>query len=214
MVGVRRTKRLLFLSAILSSLIFIAGIFIGYSLEGARESEVVHNIRQNELDTESFILEQQFLDELGGDKCGILSNRVLELQPALTTIGRQLGKWEDSDFKQEDFDYLKRKYFITEIRYLMLLETLKENCNSNYNVILFFYRIDDDESTRQGYVLDDIVTEGDNVVVLSIDQDYLEEPTIDILKAKYDIDTAPSLIINGRKISGFIPEDDLKDILD
>jgi hypothetical protein len=213
-MGSIKTKNLLIMSAILSTVIFITGLFIGYTLDSVRENVIVDNIKRNELDTESFILEQQFLEELGGDKCNILSNRAIELQPALTTIGRQLGRWHDSDFKQQDFDYLKRKYFITEIRVLMLLETLQESCNSDYNTILFFYKIDDDASIRQGYVLDDLVDEQQNIVVLSIDKDYAsEEPLVDLLISKYNIERAPSLVINGKQLSGFITKENLNVIL-
>jgi len=209
-----KAKKLLIVSAIIATFIFSTGLFLGYALDGFRENEILSNIKQNELDTESFILEQQFLDELGGDKCEILSERALTLQPTLTEIGRQLGRWQNSDFKQDEFNYLKRKYFLTEIRFLMLIETLKQNCNSDYNVIVFFYKIDDDTSKRQGYVLDEITNQNQNVIVLSIDKDYTQEPLIDILKSNYDVIEAPSLVINGDTVSGFIPEEDLIELLD
>ena len=214
MVNAEKTKKLIAVSAITATIIFLTGLFLGYTLDSLRGNEVLDNIKQNELDTESLILEQQFLDELGGDKCEIISNRVLELQPTLTTIGRQLGKWHDADFKQQDFDYLKRKYFITEIRFLMLLENLQKSCNSDYNTILFFYQINDDASTRQGYVLDDLVNQQQNLIVLSIDKNYAEEPLVDILKAKYNINEAPSIVVDGRTVSGFVGEKELKVLLD
>lgn len=209
-------KHLLITSLVLASVIFLAGIALGWTLDHFRVNEVLDTIKQNELDTESYLVEQEFIKNFGGDSCELLSPRVTNLQSQITIIGHQLSKWGESSrsFKQQDFDYLKRKYFILETRAFMLIEGLKDTCGVDYNTILYFYSIDDEESLRQGYVLDELVRKYDNLIVLSIDKDYTDEPLIDVLNSKYEITAAPTIVVNSNvKLEGFIPRAQIESLI-
>ena len=65
--------------------------------------------------------------------------------------------------------------------------------------IIFFYEIDDTVSERQGFVLDEISLDYQGqVIVLSFDKDYTDEPLIPILRDTYQVISAPTIIINNQ----------------
>jgi hypothetical protein len=79
---------------------------------------------------------------------------------------------------------------------------------------LFFYEIDNDLSERQGFVLQEVSKSfEDNVVVLSIDKDYEDEPLVQMLVEKYDIRSAPTTIIDDVKKEGLFYAADLGKVI-
>lgn len=204
----KQKKQLLVTSLIITIVIFSIGFVLGWTLDHFKADDVLTRIKQSELDTESFLVEQQFVDNYGGgDRCTLLTARIDTLQKTIRETGEELSRWDQGNlFNRQDFDYLKRKYVLLEVRFLMLLEDLEQTCGTDYNVIIYFYQIDQDESARQGYVLDGLVRTYDDLIVLSVDKDYLDEPLVELLISKYDITTAPTLIINDKiKLEGFTP---------
>lgn len=201
---VGKRKYLLITAMILTITVFLGGIALGWTLDHYRADELLENIKQSELITESLIVEESFIDHYGGDRCELLSSRVYDLQQQSRVTGKQLSEWGEGDtFQTKDFDYLKRKYILLEIRFFILLNDLKNECNSDYNTILFFYQKDQEQSIQQGFILDELSDNYDNLIVLSIDKDYTDEPLVELLRSKYGITKAPTLIINKVKFEGF-----------
>ncbi len=211
----RYRRHLLLTSAVLATAVFLAGILFGWSLDHFRTTEILTTIKQNELSTESYLVEQQFIDSFGGDKCELLTARVDTLRDSTNQIGKQLACWGGkSTFKEADFDYLKRKYTILEVRFLMLINDLKQECGQDYNIILSFYKIDEDASIRQGYVLDSLNDKYNNtLIILSFDKYYTDEPLIDILATRYGIERTPAIVVNGKVKQGFVPESELDKLI-
>jgi len=197
-------KYLLVTSLILTISVFLGGIFIGWTLDHYRADELLENIKQSELTTESFIVEESFIDHYGGNRCELLNSRVYAMQNLIHTTGEQLSKWGEGDsFQSRDFDYLKRKYIISEIRFFILLDDLQNSCGSDYNTILYFYEKDKDSSAKQGHVLDELSKDYDDLIVLSIDRYYSDEPLVELLVSEYGITVTPTIIINSKiKLEG------------
>ena len=183
----------------LSIMIFTAGLLLGISLDDTKVNDLVANINQNELNTESYSVEKEFLGTFGGDKCSLSSPRVKALSEEIVNIGRLLTKYETTSvFEQSEFNYLKRKYSLLEIKAYSLFTQLKEECNYNYTTILFFYDINDDNSLRQGHVLDALVKINSNIHIFSFDRLFREDPTMETVKIHYNITSSPTLIINNK----------------
>lgn len=202
MVNSKKYKQhLLITSFIVAGVIFLAGIALGWTLDTFKVSTITTALKQNELNTESFLLESQFIENFGGDYCELLNLRIKDLQKNIAQTSEQLSTWgESKKFKESDFDYLKRKYFLLEIKFLFLLQDMTHTCGKNHDVILFFYGIDDSQSMRQGYSLDELRLARDDLIVLSFDKNYVDEPLIKILLTKYGINSAPAVVINGQKV--------------
>ena len=202
MVDTEKYKwHLLLVAFILTVVVFFAGIALGWTIDNFRVNAITTAIKQSELNTESFLLESQFIENFGGDYCQLSNLRIKDLQKNIAETGKRLSTWsETKQINESDFDYLKRKYVLLEIKFLFLLQDASRMCGKSYDTILFFYNIDDGQSLKQGYALDDLKLKKDDIIVLSFDKNYVDEPLINILLTKYSIDSAPAIVINGKNV--------------
>ena len=177
--------RIIVSSLILTILIFAFGILLNYGLDFVRIDTIAGVMRQHELDTTAYLVEQDFTDAFGGNRCDVMNVRIAQLKEEIQQVGADLGSYSSfSFFKKKDYDYLKRKYFLLELRFLTLIQELNNECNRPYVPIIFFYEIDDDESERQGFILSEISQDyTQEVVVLALDKDYQDEPLLPLLVA-------------------------------
>lgn len=196
-------------------LIFAVGILINYGLDFVRISTIAGVISEHELNTAAYMAEQEFTDSFWGNSCEAMNARIAQLKEEIKTVGADLGRYSTfSFFKKKDYDYLKRKYFLLELRFLSLIEQLNKECNRPYIPIIFFYKIDDDVSERQGFILADLSKDYEQqVVVLSIDKDYKDEPLVQLLVAKYNVTTAPTIIFDSQKKEGLSNTEELNAII-
>ncbi|MBW6451134.1 MAG: thioredoxin family protein [DPANN group archaeon] len=194
-------KHMLITSMIITVAIFFAGMLFGIGLDKYRIKEVTNILNQNELDMQSYITEQMFFENLDTNECELIKTSIISLTKTISNIGRKLELYgSKTTFENSEFDYLKRKYFISEIRLYNHITSYRKDCGANYDVLLYFYKIDDELSIRQGYILDDLFLERNNdMTTLSFDIEYKEEPLLDIIKQKYNITQSPAIIINGDK---------------
>ncbi len=217
MVNDKTKKQLLFTSLVLAVAIFSLGIVFGWYLDNMRSNDILEIIQQNELDTESYLVEQQYIESFDKElACEVLENRVPVLNDQLGEVGHKLVYYKGKNvFEKDEFDYLQRKHFILKVRFWNMLSYLKKNCDYEGIVILYFYEENHQESTNQGYALDDLNKEYNySLTILSFDVNYDKEPLIGILKDRYDIETTPTIIYNDKiKTEGFVSVDELKEIL-
>ena len=192
-------KHMIITSGIITVAIFFAGMIFGIALDQYRIKEITSVLNQNDLDLQSYITEQMFFENLNQKECEIIKLSVVELTNSIGEIGQNLERYgSKSTFEKDDFDYLKRKYFISEVRLYNHIINYKETCDAKYDVLLYFYRIDEDRSIRQGYILDDLYLDRKNeMTILSFDIDYENEKLLNIIKHKYNITESPAIIING-----------------
>ena len=80
-----------------------------------------------------------------------------------------------------------------QIKTFVLYYQLKNKCDIEDCVILFYYSRNDPDSFEQGKILDRLV-ENFDVQVFAIERDYA--PELGFLEQYYDIASSPSLIIN------------------
>lgn len=195
-------KHMIVTSGIIVVMIFFAGMLFGMFLDQYRVKEMTSIFRQNELDTESYVAEQGFFNSFGSSDCQLLKTSIIHLSDSMGNIGQKLELYgSKSTFETEEFEYLKRKYFISEVKLYSDINNYKKQCSSNYDVILFFYKINDETSIRQGYILDDIYAERkEKLTILSFDIDYNKDPLLDIIKLKYNITASPAVIVNNNDI--------------
>ncbi len=207
--------RIIVSSLLLTILIFVLGILLNYGLDFVRINTIADVISRHEISTAAYIAEQEFTDSFGGNRCEIMNARIAQLKDEIKTVGADLGSYSAfSFFKKKDYDYLKRKYFLLELRFLALIEQLNRECNRPYIPIIFFYKIDDDPSERQGFILADLSKAYEQqVVVLSIDKDYEDEPLVKLLVAKYNVTTAPTIMFDSQKKEGLIYTKELNDTI-
>lgn len=174
---------------------FIAGIFVGSIISNPESKKIEKMFKENELDTKSFVIEQQLITTFEKANCDILKNRISALSNKLGNIGRQLNNPNlEKEIGSENIRYLKIEYHLLQINTYTLFKKLENSCGEKYNIILFYYGADN-ESIEQGYILDKIVADKD-AKVFAIQHNYAEQ--IAFMERYYQINKTPTLIINFR----------------
>ena len=212
MVEKKYFKHILITSLLFTIFVFIGGVILGWSLNNFRENSFLDNLQNNELDTDSYLIEQDLLSGLPiSERCELSGIRSSVLSGELRELGKLLTVYEEEDILDKStYDYLKRKYFLLEIKTYNILRKLKGDCNLDYDLILFFYDLSDTDSKRQGYVLDALSENKTyDFRIFSLDRSFSEDPLLEVVKKYYNITTSPTLVINENKTDGFTPIDEI-----
>ncbi|MBD3303962.1 hypothetical protein GF343_02365 [Candidatus Woesearchaeota archaeon] len=211
----KKHKNIFVTSLLLTVLIFIAGILMNYGLDFVRINVISDVMLSHELSTESYVIEQEFINTFGGARCDVMAKRISSLKEEIRQVGADLGSYSRfSFFKKRDFDYLKRKYFLLELEFLNHIEKLNRECGRSVVPVIFFYEIDQDDSERQGFILQEVSKNfEDGVVVITLDKDYEDEPLVGLLALKYNVTRAPAIIINDFKRQGLVFDKELSAVI-
>ncbi len=207
-----KRKKALWRALLFTILIFTVGILLNHIFDSFRISIIEDVITVNEIENEAYRAEQFFIDTFGGEKCEVMTARIAKLKQEVRKVGEDLGSYSRfSLFRKNDYDYLKRKYFLLELRFFSIIKKINKECDDPYLPILFFYKIDQDNSEIQGFILQSLSDNYEQeVVVLSIDKEYPDEPLISLLVETYNITATPSLVIDGKTLKGLVSENKLK----
>jgi len=208
-------KKIFGKTLVITTLVFVAGILVGYYIDNLRSGDVFDTLSTSELDAQSYLTEKEFFDKFGKYNCQSSSNRLSSLAKELGEIGYYIVSFEKKNvFKQKDYDYLLRKYFLLQVRTYTLFNEMKENCGSEYDLILFFYDPEDSLSELQGNVLDILVDEKEDLSIFSINFNYDGDVLSENFLLHYKINMTPTLVINeGVKKEGFLGKEEIEELL-
>ncbi|MDO8471491.1 MAG: hypothetical protein Q7S49_02695 [bacterium] len=190
-------------AVIFGTAIFVSNILSQKKLEDVRaiENRVALDILSSE--TQFALLEETSCRDITP---GFLSKE-------LGSIGERLTYAENqTEFNNEDLEYLKRSYFLLEIKDYLLMKRLTEKCGIKPTFILYFYSTKDtcEECQRTGYVLTALRDKYSDLRVYSFDYHFdlgAIDTLVSIYKVKSDL---PALIINGLTYYGFYSIEDLE----
>ena len=192
-------------AVIFGTAIFVSNILSQKKLEDVRviENRVALDILSSE--TQFALLEETSCKDIGP---GFLSKE-------LGTLGEKLTYAEDqTGFDTQDLDYLKRSYFLLEIKDYLLMKRLTERCGIAPTFILYFYSTDKDtceECERMGYVLTALRDKYPDLRVYSFDY-HFDVEAISTLTSIYKVGSElPALIINGEALYGFHSIEELEE---
>jgi hypothetical protein len=202
------------LSILITLLIFLIGLGIGDYITQSKVRWIQNSEREilnsfNEFNQKMVNIEnrQEYCNLSWED----LWKEKVEIGTILAKLEENLGK-DDEEVKEQ-----KKIYNDVQIELKGILESIEENCNYNWTIILFFYTNDDSLeeqklSELQGYVLDSLYHENSNIKILTFDLS-ANTPILEKLRQENKISELPSLVINGKKYSGFKGKEDVKKII-
>lgn len=183
--------------------VYVSNLLGEKKLEDVRaiENRVALDILSSE--TQFALLEETSCKDIGP---GFLSKELGSLGEKLTYAKEVTG------FNTQDLEYLKRSYFLLEIKDYLLMKRLTTKCGVKPTFILYFYSTQDRcaDCEKMGYVLTALRDKYPDLRVYSFDYYYdLEaiKTLISIYKTKPDL---PALIINRETIYGFHTVEELE----
>jgi len=195
----------------IATLIFLLGILLGNYFIKEKLSAI--NEMQDSVRLEVMSMELQnalFQEKPCSDQIIPLEGKLEDITSKITLMENRLGK----DNKQ--VLEIKKYYSLIEINHYLLMKNKKEQCDLDYNLILFFYSNSDNvlESEKQGYVLDNLKGKytSEKVKVYSFDKD-LDLDIITTLISYYNVTTVPTMIINEKKLEGFHEKEEVETLI-
>lgn len=203
-------KNILVISFLITTLIFMGIILVGFVFSDARENRVnqdMSSIITDISDIQDVMLMSNVIGEEG--MCQAFSEIKTEMDENLWQLGMILDNYRiateeftESEFYREN----KRRFNKNQATYYFLFENIKRNCNQTQPTILYFYR-DEEECDRcndQSFVLGDVNDElDDNVSVFPFDFE-LGLVTINALANHYNVTEFPCTVIDGKSHCGVV----------
>ncbi len=195
---VRRFTKHVFLTFFIAIVVvFIAGLLLGRYMERSAENEVKDFLQENELITESYLLEQALIRNSGEEGCDLARVRTTDLFNQLGMTGKRLSDPEAGEILGErSYTLLKRQYHLMQIRTFLLFQQLSGRCGIQDNVVLYYYGPDGGQSTRQGMILDELVL-SDGIIVFAVEYNFSSE--LSFMEQYYNITSTPSIVLNYNK---------------
>lgn len=205
-------KRVFATTLLLMMLVFVIGVIIGHSFSNPELKEINTIVRNSELSTESYLIEQDLFQDFEKN-CELSKIRLSSLSSELWRLGKLLASpTAQQDLGDSNYGFLKRKYHLMQIKTFVLYHQLKKDCSIDEHVVLFYFSKKDPDSLEQGRILDDIVADFD-VHVFAVERAYAKE--LMFLEQYYDVTISPSLIIDySVKKEGLTSYDELKKLVD
>lgn len=189
-------KQALLITTLLVCIVFVIGVILGNSWNTG-QTEISKTLKQSELDTESFLVEQELFESFETN-CALTEKRLSSLSDELWKLGKILGAQNaKQELGEENYNFLKRKYHLMQIRTYVLDKKLQQDCGVKTNIILFYFKQDDTLSEQQGKILDELVKQYP-LHVFAIEYQYSKE--LEFLEDYYEIKNTPTLVVNFEKI--------------
>lgn len=190
-------------AVIFGTAIFVSNVLSQKKLEDVRviENRVALDILSSE--TQFALLEETSCSDIGP---GFLSKELGSLGEKLTYAENQ------SELESADLEYLKRSYFLLEIKDYLLMKRLTEKCGIKPTFILYFYSTEDvcEDCEKMGYVLTAMRDKYPDLRVYSFDYNF-DVGAINTLVSIYKImPNLPAMIINSDPYYGFYSVEELE----
>lgn len=212
----RLDKKTLITAFIISLLIFVSGIFVGWNLNKQKINVMKNKVSDINKNLESLQTEFLFLNFIGENaSCPLLRNRMVEINEETYKLGSRLTSYDESSkFKDElDLEELKKNYYHSLIRYWLLSRKMKESCGmEKFITVLYFFNKDCKKCSDQGFLLSYYKRQlEEKLLVFTLDADF-KDPFIQALEDFYKIDRFPSIVVEGEKYESFKNMKELKEI--
>ena len=195
---------------IISAAIFIAGIYVGALLDEGDVQTLSSDVSSlsRQLTTVQLLL---LMDENSSAFCPVYESELSAIDDERERLGYELSFLEEK--RNIDAPELKKEYFILEAQSHLLSKKLKDLCDVESVLVLYFYSNENcSECGQQGVDIlaarDTVASSGIDVRIYSFDGD-LGSPIADAFVNEYDIREYPSVVIEDRVHSGYIPKEEL-----
>ncbi len=198
---------LYFIAFIISAAIFVVGIYVGMLLDTGEVQSLSSDVSviSQQLATMQMLM---LTDQDSPAFCPVYASELSTIDSEREKLGYELTFLEDK--RNVEAPELKKEYFVLEAQSYFLSKKLKEDCDDDTVLILYFYSNENcSDCAQQGI---DILTARDmvdkNVMIYSFDGE-LGSPIADAFKVQFSITEYPSVVINGEVHSGYITPEEL-----
>ena len=206
------------LAAVITFLIFALGLTLGFIINEKRYDLIEEVNMEQEAKYLSLQVQYLYLNSFRSynNSCPVLSATLKEtVQDLSDTLSEVIAYEEEEKVTDKRKDIVMRRYALDNLRYWLLAQEGKRECNLDLVTILYFYSSDCPSCPNQGTILTYFKKQfGEKVLIFPINLDYRsQEPMIEIAMAQFDITKYPTIVIDGKKYEGVIKTEELQQII-
>lgn len=186
---------------LLTTTLFCIGIIIGMSMTRVRVEYLDGGISSLKENIEAIELGFLLTSTLENGSCPYLQSQLDSISELADEVGGRIVSLEKNEqMDNSAYISMKKDFMLIRLKYWILTERFKKNCNSNLTTVLYFYSIRDcDECGDQGTVLDYLQSKVDELYIFPVDA--FENLTImSAIRNIFDIDTTPSIVVDGSTV--------------
>ncbi len=184
-----------------TALVFLIGVSVGWAAANWRANYV-----QNKL-TDLFINMLSYTEIANVQNPCDSSQYIWIMGGELDKIGKRLSQ---GDYPPHLLNY----YVLLEYKHAELIKRIKKECNRNVNWIYYFYGPQCPQCDAQANVLSAVKRLAPRNIFIYSFRTNLDSPIVQLLKAKYDINTVPMVVVNGHVLRGLQSSADIEKYLD
>lgn len=202
--------------AFFATAIIMAGIFyLGTQLDSYKVDELRNDVRQIEVEQRSHALGLQLAESVEGERCEAMKSWMNSTVPEIRDLRKKVAAYESSSkIDNSDYELVKKRYMNLVVQNLIEVRQMEQNCGDEVvNVVYLYTKNDCDRCEDQGTVLTYYRRNyPEEVVVHPLDTD-LEMKSIKFIEEFYNVESYPSLIIEGEVYEGFQSRGQLGNII-
>lgn len=205
-------------AAVITVLIFALGVLLGMVMDYERVRYLENQYQKHELDYRSLQLQFSFLDmTTQEDSCAAFESAMKDAVSELSDSLQEVERYQEfSQTQQGDFESIKRRYTLDNIRYWILVKEAQERCQMDRLSILYFFSTEEcPDCPNQGVILTYFKKKyGDSLLVFPIDVDLAEdEPIIGMVQSHFNVSQLPSIVVGNETFSGVVSRRELAPLI-
>jgi hypothetical protein len=215
------SQKLAFLyGLIFAVIIFVIGLFIGFTIENTRNNYAYQTYVKSETNLNDIKLQNEILTSFdiknckGAEKNNIdFGNKIYEEAKVLENYEKSNEISDTIKFEHKKFDLLRAVFWINSIN-------IKQKCNSTYVDVVYIYDYNQPSLSQKAEqdVISNTLLElrqqyGNDIILISFSGDN-DLTSIETLKSYYNITSLPSVLINEKiKVEDVLTIEQMQDII-
>jgi len=207
-------KHVFWEALLVTTLIFIVGIFLGNMLEKNRVEKIDEYYAQSEISLMDILIFQDIV-KANETSCEILIKSNLEFADKIYNEALILSKYNNQQLTEGAELAQKRYSLLRTLLWMNVIKTQK-TCEENFNSVIYLYQINPKDLTIKAEqkvfskVLEDLKNEYANNIILipiAVDESFI---SLNSLIENHEIEKLPAIIINDRIITEIPTKEELK----
>ncbi len=200
-VKLRSKHRIFIETLILTFLILIIGLFLGFYIEYNRTKNIIEDYKSFEIEALNLRLQNYYYQTIELADCDRAIQENLRFADEIYEKGLKIQKYEDVNELTEDLLLEKKKYVLLKTELWLNSILLKQKCKNPFNTISYIYTQNENfakeaEQSAISNVLGEIKKDkGNDVILLPIAGD-LDLSSVNLFLRVYNITYLPSIVIN------------------
>lgn len=183
-----------------TGLILLVGFLAGLQADDTRVNYLEDQIQESTIRSQTFVVTGNYLSDSSQNFCSVVESQIPEVADENADIGRNLQSFSSKSVSNgKEYDFLKKRYYINQLRLYNLISDYKERCPSNVTTTFYFFD-NSIQSQRQGTVLTQYREETPGTAyIFSYNVETDDSAVVEILKSDFNVTDGPSIVINGNQ---------------